>query len=239
MLRRRLLARFALTAATASALLALPLAATSRADSAGTLVTLIEQARANANLPPLAVRSDLTAAAQAQANRMAASHTLYHTPNLGSVICCWQKIGENVGEGGSVVVVHQMFMSSAPHRANILDPAFRQVGIGVAADGSGTLWISEIFRAPLGAPANPPPTSHPSSRPVTSVAPAVVAAPPATTAPPATPARVPPHAVSRDVPGGRPALAAAPYLTRLAAVIVVGGDPVSRLLDFALRAAPS
>ena len=38
-------------------------------------------------------------------------------------------------------------MGSAPHRANILNPRMRQVGVGVRGAG-GQLWVTEIFRKP-------------------------------------------------------------------------------------------
>ena len=46
--------------------------------------------------------ADLDAAAAQHAQSMARSGILAHTPSLGSGICCWRKIGENVGEGPSV-----------------------------------------------------------------------------------------------------------------------------------------
>ena len=39
---------------------------------------------------------------------------------------------------------HQQFMASPDHRANILDPRFRRIGIGAARRGD-TWWITENF----------------------------------------------------------------------------------------------
>ena len=39
-------------------------------------------------------------------------------------------------------------MGSSGHRANILNPAMRHVGVGVVSSG-GQLWVTEIFRTPV------------------------------------------------------------------------------------------
>jgi uncharacterized protein YkwD len=40
---------------------------------------------------------------------------------------------------------HQAFMNSPGHRANILDRRFDRVGVGVYRDGTGQLWVTELF----------------------------------------------------------------------------------------------
>jgi hypothetical protein len=44
-------------------------------------------------------------------------------------------------------------MGSSGHRANILNPAMRHIGVGVVSSG-GQLWVTEIFRAPNGSAAS-------------------------------------------------------------------------------------
>ena len=39
--------------------------------------------------------------------------------------------GENVGMAGTLLRIRTLWMGSAGHRANILKPAFRRIGIGV------------------------------------------------------------------------------------------------------------
>jgi len=73
----------------------------------------------------------------AYAEHLAATGQLVHNPNLESEVsrACpdWTSLGENIGVstgGGSGA--HQMFeayMHSPPHRANLLDSSYRQVGI--------------------------------------------------------------------------------------------------------------
>ena len=63
---------------------------------------------------------------------MASSNTLKHNPNLTSQVKGWHYVGENVGVGGDVSSLHAAFMASAPHKANILDKDYTQIGVGVA-----------------------------------------------------------------------------------------------------------
>ena len=50
-------------------------------------------------------------------------------------------------DGFTVRGLHRQFMQSAPHRANILDPRMRQVGVGIVRR-DGALWVTEVFRDP-------------------------------------------------------------------------------------------
>lgn len=109
-------------------------------------VGLINQERTARGLQPLAVHADLVTAARDQASAIDAAGYLFHNPDLGSVTDGWTKLGENVGYGGSVTGLHAAFMNSPDHRANILDPAYTHVGVGVVVDGS-TLWVAEVFMA--------------------------------------------------------------------------------------------
>jgi hypothetical protein len=127
-----------------SALVAAPAASASTTESA--FVTKINAARAAAGLPAVSVSGDLVAAARRHSGAMSGSATLSHT-NLAS-ICCFTSLAENVGVGATTAVVHDRFMGSSGHRANILNPAMRQVGVGVVSSG-GQLWVTEIFRAPV------------------------------------------------------------------------------------------
>lgn len=124
------------------------------------LISRINAERTSRGLPALRVRSDLRDAARRHANRMADRGQLYHNPNLGSEVCCWRKVGENVGTGSSTARIHQMMMGSSSHRRNILDPDFTELGIGVERRGD-TIWVSEVFRLPQGAPEPEPPPPPP------------------------------------------------------------------------------
>jgi hypothetical protein len=112
---------------------------------ASSLLTLVNQARANNGLAPLSAASDLTAIAAERASIMARSGSLTHTPDLGGRACCWSWIGENVAFAGSVRGLHDVLMNSAPHRANILKADADDVGIAVVK-GGGSLWAAQVFR---------------------------------------------------------------------------------------------
>jgi uncharacterized protein YkwD len=113
----------------------------------GTLVSMTNSARKNRGLRTYVVKSDLVSIARQQSLRMARSSTLYHNPNLRTVVKSWRIVGENVGHSHSAAAVHRAFMNSTYHRANILDRAFTQVGIGVVIKGD-RIWVTQVFRKP-------------------------------------------------------------------------------------------
>jgi hypothetical protein len=138
---------------------AIALADTENPSLAAQFVADINSARSAAGLPAYAVVGDLTGIAQQHSDEMAARQQLYHNPNLTSQVQDWQEVGENVGTGPSVPSIHQAFMNSPEHRANILDPHFTQVGVGVTVDSQGELWVTEDFREPMQAAAPVAPTA--------------------------------------------------------------------------------
>jgi hypothetical protein len=171
---RRLSSLLAATAVAVTAFaVAAPAAQASTEESQ--FVSLTNSARANRGLRSYTVASDLVAVARQHAQEMAAKHTIYHNPNLGSDVSGWQAVGENVGMGGSASAIHEAFMNSTAHRANILDTDFTQVGIGTARDEKGVLYVTEVFRKPYGATSTAPAprTVAPQPRPRTTYRPVV------------------------------------------------------------------
>ena len=143
----------------------LPLLAATTAEAsggAGEFVSLTNSARSGHGVSRLAVSGDLASIAQRQAQRMADKGELFHNPKLASEVHDWQKIGENVGYGPDAASIHNAFMHSSGHRANILDGAFTQIGVGVVVK-DGVVWVSEVFRQPEGAVAAKP--HHPKPKP--------------------------------------------------------------------------
>ena len=53
-------------------------------------------------------------------------------------------LSENVMQGPSAEFIHEQFMKSAPHRANILDREMDSIGVGVVEQG-GELFVVEDF----------------------------------------------------------------------------------------------
>ena len=155
-------------------------------------VSRLNGARSGRGLGGLAVDGELTAIARRWSQKMAADQRLAHNPNLAREVSQdWEKLAENVGFGGEVASIHEAFMNSAAHRANILDGALTHVGVGVVVDGSGQIWVTEVFmRLRGGGGGTPPPTTAaPPPPPPTTAAPPTTARPRpvATTAPPPPP----------------------------------------------------
>lgn len=107
----------------------------------------INAERAERGQHTLTWSEELAVVARRHANRMADEGNLYHNPNLRSDVDNWEVVGENVGYGPSVEELHQAFMNSSSHRANILDTSYTQVGVGTTWR-DGTLWVVEVFRKP-------------------------------------------------------------------------------------------
>jgi uncharacterized protein YkwD len=58
---------------------------------------------------------------------------------------CW-RVGENIAQGqDDPDEVMNDWMASPGHRANILDPEFRQIGIGVYGGPHGTYWTQDFL----------------------------------------------------------------------------------------------
>jgi uncharacterized protein YkwD len=82
--------------------------------------------------------------AQANSERMARLGKLTHFS--GDSSCTYRS--ENVGAvapGDTLRDLHRAFMHSRKHRANILYPPFRQIGVGIARDSAGWRWVTVTF----------------------------------------------------------------------------------------------
>lgn len=119
------------------------------AEDEAAFVSLINQSRAANGQPAMSADAAAADVARAWSQRMAAAGGLSHNPNLANdvsvhVTTQWTRIGENVGVGYSVRGLHDAFMSSAGHRANILGD-FNRVGVGVVKEASGRIWVTVVF----------------------------------------------------------------------------------------------
>lgn len=107
----------------------------------------INSLRTSQGLAPLQLDPELTDLAQGWAQHMADTGLLKHTPDLAAnVSSSWTKLGENVGYGPNNDLIWNGFLNSAPHYANLVDPAYTHVGIGVAFR-AGTEWVVHRFMA--------------------------------------------------------------------------------------------
>lgn len=111
-------------------------------------VASVNQERAARGLDPLTVDGVMTAAARDWAEEMAHHEHLHHAPDITTgAPSGWLKVGENIGRGRSVDSLMDAFMASPAHAANLLDPAFTRVGVGVASDDDGRLYTTHRFAA--------------------------------------------------------------------------------------------
>lgn len=168
--------------------------------SEGCFTSKINAARGSRG--PLAVDGSLVTVARRHSQRMANSGSIYHNGGLaGEVPSGWKSLGENVGMGPTCDDIHAAFMNSPSHRANILDPDFNFVGVGVVVAGDGTIFVTEVFmqkEASQPAQNAPAPTKPSTAKPAAPRAPARPRAAPAP-----APAPVPVEAPPPPPPGER------------------------------------
>jgi uncharacterized protein YkwD len=131
--------------------------ATSAAPASGAtarVVRLVNSERGKNGCAPLTVNAELTRAAQDHTSDMAAHRTMSHTGSDGSspgdritaAGYSWRSYGENVAYGyGTPESVMTAWMNSPGHRANILNCAFKEIGVGYAQPGS--YWTQDFATA--------------------------------------------------------------------------------------------
>jgi uncharacterized protein YkwD len=136
--------------------------------AAAQVLALINQARAQAGLPPYTLSTGLGRSSATHNSMMASGCGLSHQcpgePSLGAretgAGVHWTSAGENIGEGGPVagtdsaiaqlaVTITQDMLNEKPpddgHRLNILSSAFHHIGIAVLRNDSGTVWMTQDF----------------------------------------------------------------------------------------------
>lgn len=131
-----------------------------------TVFLLTNRERTRASLTPLRRNPELARAAQIHAEQMAAAGKLAHDlpgarfPSLASrlkvVGYAYRNVGENVAEGyTSGAALMAGWMTSAPHRANVLSARYTETGVGMARSRTGRTYHAQVFarpRAPAPAP---------------------------------------------------------------------------------------
>lgn len=107
----------------------------------------INSIRTERGVSPVTPDPELNLTATAWAAQMSQSGRLEHAEDLSLGISAdWRKLGENVG----VAPVNQLdelfeaFVASPTHLANLIDPSFDLVGIGIVHSG-GELWMTQRF----------------------------------------------------------------------------------------------
>ncbi len=121
-------------------------------DAETTLLTMVNLARSTEQSPPLVRERELDAVAQRHAEAMLKAKRIAHDAGDGlpparieaaglSVLAA----GENVAHALDLTRAHRALWASPSHRENLLQPRFDRIGIGIARDPDGSLWVCEVF----------------------------------------------------------------------------------------------
>ena len=82
--------------------------------------------------------------AVAWSHHMADQGSLSHSKLSDGVPAGWKLLGENVAYAGSVAQAMAALEASPPHRANLLNPRFTSIAIGIV-ERDGRYWVTEVF----------------------------------------------------------------------------------------------
>ena len=129
----------------------------------GEMLALINAERAQAGVGPLHLDATLNAIAQARSQDMIARHYFsHHMPGGGMVFdildrdhVSYEMAGENIALNNyidfypmarTVRQTNTDLMNSPDHRANLLEPKYTAIGLGMAFEqSSGKLIVTEVF----------------------------------------------------------------------------------------------
>jgi uncharacterized protein YkwD len=121
-------------------------------DSEQQLLTMLNSVRVGHGLPPLRMDRSLQAAARAHSREMVTTGYIGHGSRNGesalerlSHVVLRGLVGENVTFAVSCAAANRALVSSKGHLANILEPRFHRVGIGIFSAGQMGLAITQDF----------------------------------------------------------------------------------------------
>jgi uncharacterized protein YkwD len=125
-----------------------------RSDLESKMLDLINEERTKRGIPPLKADPELTKVAREHSRDMFARGYFAHiTPEgespfdrMNDAHVQYTTAGENLALAHSLSIAHNGLMNSPGHRANILNPAFGRVGIGILDGGFYGLMVSQEFR---------------------------------------------------------------------------------------------
>ncbi len=119
------------------------------------MLELVNQERASAGVPPLALHQKLSEVARMKSDDMAKLNYFAHqSPTYGSPFemmrsfgISYTMAGENLALAGSVDRAHSALMNSSGHRANILNANYTHIGIGMVQGSRGQYYTQMFIRA--------------------------------------------------------------------------------------------
>ncbi len=117
------------------------------------MINMVNQERAKAGVAPLQVDMRLVTSARVKSQDMITNNYFSHTsPVLGSFIALIRKyapdykaVGENLAGNKEVTAAMTAFMNSSGHRANILNPSYTHIGVGIVTGGPYGAMFTQHF----------------------------------------------------------------------------------------------
>jgi hypothetical protein len=115
------------------------------------LYAMVNAARASESLATLERDARLETLADEHAEAMRRARKTAHDTGDGDLNQRLERAGlelsagENVAHAGSAALAQRALWASPSHRENLLFRGYGAVGIGIAADPDGTLWVCQIF----------------------------------------------------------------------------------------------
>ena len=123
-----------------------------KSDQASALVAMVNQARASEQSPSLLRDATLDGIAERHATAMQKLKRIAHDAGDGDPRSRVEgadlgilATGENVAHALDVTRAHRALWASPSHRENLLQPRFDRIGIGIAVDPDGSIWVCEVF----------------------------------------------------------------------------------------------
>ena len=118
------------------------------------LLDLVNQERVAAGLNPVVADPELTEVARRHSQDMFARGYFAHlSPDgqdpfdrISAAGISFLTAGENLALAPTVSIAHRGLMNSPGHRANILNPEFGRLGIGIVRGGMRGLMVTQLFR---------------------------------------------------------------------------------------------
>jgi uncharacterized protein YkwD len=121
-------------------------------DRADSLLAMVNAARTTEQSPPLVRDATLDTIAQRHAEAMRKLKRIAHDAGDGDPQSRVQAselnvlaAGENVAHALDVTRAHRALWASPSHRENLLQPRYDRIGIGIAEDPDGSIWVCEVF----------------------------------------------------------------------------------------------
>lgn len=119
-------------------------------------VMLLNAARKEENLEPLKINLKLSKLAADYAVDMSKRKFFAHVDpdgkdpfdRMAAIGIDLPHAGENIALSPDVETAHKMLMDSPLHRENVLNPKFKEIGVGVRPDSRGGIYLVQEFIGP-------------------------------------------------------------------------------------------